>query len=919
MPILTKPSVTKGTPAQFALSKSDLKNHPAITDVFFQNDANWKTVSIQYKNVEGQKKTLVFDAKQPSPVKNFLASEGARSDFQVQSVTIFDEDGGSYTIERSELNSADFDVIFASSESGSWFNMYAQGGNNRTLAFNYDKTELYVGSPDRTAIEPKAFFAVGVEASDGSVNEDISNLIDFRVNAYDINSDQTKLYVAGGFGFSYQGTVLPPLTVGPNYGTSPSGVPRVLMIDVETSEVTWLFDVETVGAKSAFGGFEGSFYRLLIDESLDVAICYGQGMISAYAISTGSSLWSKSATSPTSSTYQGFQDARKMVSFGNDFIVKASAYDGQTLPFVRPLRISKLTGLDTNLLPSPTTFTFSTDDCGFSISPDSSKIVVSTRVSNAPGFAYYDGSDWIGPVLISGLSITGGSSQIVAENDYIILGASGSRFDNSATLHKSDYDGVRDTSFQLPATSVASFGRAEMAIINESLYALARYVPPYVSNGRFGSSLVKIDVATGTISGAFKGAVGNDSQIKILSAVGERIYCYRNQTGTPTNTIKSLPLSNLFFNSATMVIVDAEAASLKDILTGGSYSEIGSLSQTNNLPVMSSALYPDLLLYVSNEYSSGGIRAYNKTTETYESGWPVTTEGLIAGSFQDENFIYLIAFGIVPASNGLRMSDSNGPFTPVGDLIRVSLDTKTIDRSFQVQTGAGSGTISNNGYAMSATEDYIYLSVTDAGGGTGDYSGPVLRVKKDDSSVQSITPATLGLSKFPRSVQFFRMGLNFAKIGENKLVCYMGGEKIVSVSSNSTSLDGKPYILITEDTLEQSYSQPSNASANNVRVIVNTETRELAGLTMESFGQSRFTTYNLDTNVKTDSDLINGTGSDIFFNVTNNDQAVALAFKGSDYYMYFGLGSQQGDDALVYKGRPYIGVVRMNPMGIPVE
>ena len=115
MAILTnKPaSISKGQSYSITLDKLSLKSDPAITDLYFKNDANWKTVSVDYKNSNGQKRKLVFHADQASPTDFFVSSAKARSDFQVQSITIYDKDNGVFRIPRAALTVAEFDLQFA--------------------------------------------------------------------------------------------------------------------------------------------------------------------------------------------------------------------------------------------------------------------------------------------------------------------------------------------------------------------------------------------------------------------------------------------------------------------------------------------------------------------------------------------------------------------------------------------------------------------------------------------------------------------------------------------------------------------------------------------------------------------------------------------------------------------------------------
>lgn len=112
MSILTKPSVSKGVPAQFSLNKANLLLHPMVqASSYFSDQTNWYRVNIIYKSSVGTQYEIVeFDASQESPTGTFLVSERARDIFQVQRLQIVDFDGGFLEIPRSDLNFIDFDI-----------------------------------------------------------------------------------------------------------------------------------------------------------------------------------------------------------------------------------------------------------------------------------------------------------------------------------------------------------------------------------------------------------------------------------------------------------------------------------------------------------------------------------------------------------------------------------------------------------------------------------------------------------------------------------------------------------------------------------------------------------------------------------------------------------------------------------------
>jgi hypothetical protein len=112
MPILTKASITKGTPAVFTLDKNELALQAAVVaDAYFSDMANWKYVSITYKgSISTQKKIVLFDISTDqltAPLKTSLFAEDI---FLVDGVTIHDFDGGKLLLPRSLLLTTEFDI-----------------------------------------------------------------------------------------------------------------------------------------------------------------------------------------------------------------------------------------------------------------------------------------------------------------------------------------------------------------------------------------------------------------------------------------------------------------------------------------------------------------------------------------------------------------------------------------------------------------------------------------------------------------------------------------------------------------------------------------------------------------------------------------------------------------------------------------
>jgi hypothetical protein len=109
MPILTKSTVSKGSPSSFALDKSLLAS--LASDAYFQDPSNWSRVVLAYRSsVGGQKEKVIFDATEAAPSSSFLVSDKARDSFEIVSIIIYDFDKGYHEIPRSSLTPAEFDV-----------------------------------------------------------------------------------------------------------------------------------------------------------------------------------------------------------------------------------------------------------------------------------------------------------------------------------------------------------------------------------------------------------------------------------------------------------------------------------------------------------------------------------------------------------------------------------------------------------------------------------------------------------------------------------------------------------------------------------------------------------------------------------------------------------------------------------------
>lgn len=178
MPMITKPaSISKNAAAEITLDKSVLADVDSVSnDLYFGDSTNWSEVLIYFRSSEGnQREILKFDATQASPTANFLVSDKARNEFQVQKIVIKDFDNDSFTVTRSELVVADFDVTLAGG-GGTLENVVLTsfiGADTYTV--NSNSVEKTAGSQslDSTIvssqlIQDNGYFEIGVTSSNPS-------------------------------------------------------------------------------------------------------------------------------------------------------------------------------------------------------------------------------------------------------------------------------------------------------------------------------------------------------------------------------------------------------------------------------------------------------------------------------------------------------------------------------------------------------------------------------------------------------------------------------------------------------------------------------------------------------------------------------------------------------------------------------
>lgn len=873
MALLTLPATPQKDAFQtYGLNQADLLS--LVADNYFLDKNNWKKVVITYTSTVSNQLSIIsfnpdIDIDEVSALGFF--SEEARSSFRLQNISIYDQQNGRLRLERSEIPSvASYDILFSDEISGAWYNMV--GANGSMLTFTEDGSRLLAGTTSTAYYGAEAFSGVVLDAQSGEVNNELSKIINnYKVMSFFVTGDESKVFVAGKFGLSYMGSSLPPLTTGSEYAADPI---RLLSIDVASNTVTWITDIKEAGA---FSGMSANCFSLYVDELQDVAIVAGQSLVVGYSLSSGESLWSKQYSITAGSQAPDY--LRRMIEYNGDILIAALSYDGntQTSPVIR--RINKLTGNDTNLLPvqlgSLATY--------WDVTPDKSKIVITTT-SSAQSYCYYDGTSWS-----SSLSIGFGTLGLVVENSAVY-------FQDSSRIRKRDYSGALVTSFGTNGTA--------------SIASLAGCFIAAGGNGFFLSSnpanqLKQFDLTTGIVSSSFKGV--NVGAARVMYNKGSNLYMVANKGSNTAQVIYTLPGSSFVDSNSTGIINTTDASLSKILPQDGLYNYFSS-------GYVVSSLYDDLIFYPSTR----SIIAYDTVSESAQSGWPTYTGVGGSRSFSNigiiDGFLYIVNPND-PGSNP-QYTDSLGTFSFSTAVARIDLATKTFDRSFGVNFP---GNIRGTAF-ISSSSNYVYFS------GNASTDTPALvgvfRMRKSDSFIEALTPASMGLSmaSFNTLVR-----LNFVEIESNKLVIYCdkNSSGAPSTAQKLTALDGKPYIVVTEDTLSQSYPQPAQ-EANpdiNVNLVFNPEKMELGGIvdTYVSFSTYRrtFLSYNLVDNVQSIGVDVSGTNPDFRLNIAFNPSAptISLAVKDGDYYMFV-VGTTVNTAPYIYNSKPYLGVIKMSSIGV---
>lgn len=107
MGLIVKPNeIIKGISNEIKINKQELANNIPEAN-FFKNENVWKKIMLTYKTVESkQVQHIIFGTTEDSEgflLSNFFVTTNGNNNWQVNSLTIFDFDGGYFKLQRNDL------------------------------------------------------------------------------------------------------------------------------------------------------------------------------------------------------------------------------------------------------------------------------------------------------------------------------------------------------------------------------------------------------------------------------------------------------------------------------------------------------------------------------------------------------------------------------------------------------------------------------------------------------------------------------------------------------------------------------------------------------------------------------------------------------------------------------------------------
>jgi hypothetical protein len=885
MALITIPGVPqKNTFQNYSINVPDLI--ALVTQTYFQDQTNWKKIILTYvSSVSNQISLISFTADEllttlTSP--GFFAEE-ARSSFQVSNITIYDKQNGRFRLERSQIpNVENYDLLFASAQTSTAFYgvNFKSGDSPASISFNASNPdELILAAYNPASWGGTTAFSPIISQSNGSFNSVESlKIMDSQIDNIYFNSDLTKAWVIGQLGTSCCGQALPPLPSGAEYGSNPF---RLVEIDLVANTVSLKADIRQYSGAGGTGTYLGNEnYTVIVDEANTTAVVTYGAYIAGYSLSTGGLLWFKLFT-PIYDAYIGSTRPRLMDIDSVGFFIGASSYDGITetnnggIVKASFTDGSRIVGYEATPSTANNKYSF------WSCSPDKTKQVIPSQTSGAnEQVVVYVNSD----ATIYNLTNPDGNYSSFAvyctdSNFYLV--------NNSGQIYKYDYSGnfiakvVNSSNW--PAVTPPQFSSTAFAVNNGFIYC----------SDRNGEGIFKFNEATGANVPSFISPRANQSS----GTFGKMTFF-----GTDNMSIDASSNNAAYYPysiSSSNTVPAAYSSSIVNYGTKELDSYISSslpLVLNNGNTAMTSALFPNLIFFV--DYNSG-VKVYDRTQDPWvlQSGWPerrYVGSGFYGAAILGE-YLYIGTGSQQP----IYASDDAGNFDGT-TICRININTKLIDRSFlpvlpNIASFAGDQAV------FSETTDYVYYNTI------GNYSGVsgLWRIKKSDSSVDEITYSELGLP-----VSFGIYIKRVVEIAPNTILMFpdKGTYNYSPSVSDYSTFGGKPYIVLSEDTLTPTGTQSTVTTDAPVRMVYNPNNGLLAGLVnFNSAGNLRFVSYEISTGARTmNSNTLNDINGN---NYVTLQTVTPMTYEGENFLIFF-------TGAIIYGRKSYIGVVRMNPIGV---
>jgi len=830
-----------------------------VNSAYYEDQANWRKVIVAYKSIDGNQLNLISYIPDGSDT---LTTDGF---FAPECFTRFEIQNISI------IDKQNGTYIINSSEIPNVSNyniVFITGGDGFVSLYGTSDNKLAVsGDGSKFIYAQNGTTHIGAISYAYGVMNEVSSEMDSQLSAfinnikvfsYYFNSDNSVVYIVGELGTSYLGESLPAIPSGPTYSTTTSL--RFISINTISNEVTFLSDIENAGA--TYGNFGTRCWYLYVPEGSNTAVMVGDAAIAGYNIVTGTREWFRVANFVSAANRP--LTSSKIDSFNStSFVVSyLSNYNGEVFSYVRPIQINLATGLRDVSFPTAPQNGANNNSIFWSITPDKTKLVI---FANQARFFVYENGAW------SSLrqyipSPTFNLSAMTTDNEFIYAG------------FKCDFLGNQSLGF---TTTVNNLGYDSAVVTDNYLF--------------FGSN--RFNKITGIADPAFKGVSSPSNYVLILRASNGKIYIRNsiNSASTMSDYSFYTPI-NPSQNSA-ITVFDTETRAK---ISSTTIVQPGQ-NQSNTIVFGTD----DSNVYFVIQYQGAILRTFNVSDSSLNTTYPTIDPTARFGCLgRDGEYLY-ISIGNSSTSNTFNITDSLGSAALVTKVCRLNITTKIVDRSFLPNIAGAFGGTSK----FSFTDDYVYISVF---GGT---PSRAYRINKTTQATQEILPSTLGLSG-PATWPNGR--LQFARIAPNRLVVF--GDQ--STDQDPLKFDGRPYVIVSEDTLSQSgISQPAENPKRGYMTLYNPIKNEVAGLYRASAGYPYYSLIGsywvsfsmVDNSESVNISILSGVRQQISGNYIAygfNRNLFAFENIGADY-----LFASPGTP-IVQNFKPYSGVLRFNPVGI---